>query len=160
MPMPTDANGRIIFRNQAVEYAYDDGGRSAAGYKGYTGDCGVRALAIAADIPYQQAYDLCNEFAKSEKPSKTRRGKSSARTGMHSHTYRKVMEAAGFRWVPTMAIGSGCTVHVRASELPPGRIVLNVSKHYAAFVNGVLRDTFDCSRGGDRCVYGYFIRED
>jgi len=40
-----------------------------------------------------------------------------------------------------MAIGSGRTVHVRAEELPSGRLVLNLSRHLAAFINGVLQDT-------------------
>ena len=45
-----------------------------------------------------------------------------------------------------MQIGSGCTVHVGAEELPPGRLVLKLSRHMAAVIDGVLRDTYDCSR--------------
>ena len=29
-----------------IDYRYDDGGREAAGYRGKTGDCVVRAIAI------------------------------------------------------------------------------------------------------------------
>lgn len=58
-----------------------------------------------------------------------------------------------------MGIGTGCRVHLRADELPVGRIIVAVSKHYAAVVDGVLRDTFDCSREGTRCVYGYWKQE-
>lgn len=29
----------------------------------------------------------------------------------------------------------------------------------AAVVDGVLHDTFDCSRGGTRCVYGYYAAQ-
>jgi hypothetical protein len=59
-----------------------------------------------------------------------------------------------------MQIGSGCQVHLAADELPPGRIIVRLSKHYAAVVDGVLHDTHDCSRDGTRCVYGYFKEPD
>jgi len=139
-----------------VQFVYDDGGRAAAGFKGAAGDCAVRAAAIAAEIPYQEAYDLINRCSKNEKPSKRRRGKSSSRTGVHKVTFHKVMEELGWSWTPTMKIGSGCTVHVRKDELPPGRLILNLSRHYAAYIEGALHDTFDGSRKGKRCVYGYW----
>ena len=66
------------------------------------------------------------------------------------------MTSLGFIWHPTMQIGSGCKVHLRADELPPGRLVVMVSKHSAAVIDGVLHDTHDCSRNGTRCVYGYW----
>jgi hypothetical protein len=62
----------------------------------------------------------------------------------------------GWVWTPTMQIGSGCTVHLRADELPPGRLVVSVSKHLTAVIDGVIHDTHDCSRRGTRCVYGYW----
>jgi hypothetical protein len=137
----------------------DDGGRAAAGYKGDTRDCVARAFAIASGRPYAEVYALVNELSQGERPG-TRRKKgrrSSARTGVFKATTRKLAEALGFEpHVATMSIGSGCTVHVRADELPPGRLVLNLSRHLAAVVDGVLYDTFDCSRGGTRCVYGYW----
>lgn len=74
-------------------------------------------------------------------------------------------------------------VHLRADELPAGRLVVSVSKHYTAVINGVIRDTFDPRDRGatiypagavdipkgarrlpnglwayepERCVYGYW----
>jgi hypothetical protein len=55
-----------------------------------------------------------------------------------------------------MGIGTGCSVHLRANELPPGRLIVSVSKHLVGVIDGVIHDTHDCSRAGDRCVYGYF----
>jgi hypothetical protein len=55
-----------------------------------------------------------------------------------------------------MQIGSGCTVHLRPKELPAGRLVVSVSKHLTAVIDGVIHDTHDCSRRGTRCVYGYW----
>jgi len=66
------------------------------------------------------------------------------------------MADLGWEWTPTMQIGSGCTVHVRKDELPSGRLILRLSKHYAAFIDGVLHDTHDGRRDGTRCVYGYW----
>ena len=138
-------------------FIFDDGGREAAGYKGSTGDCACRALAIATELEYQEAYDLLNRYGKMERSSRQRGGKKSdARTGVWGSTMRRVMRDLGWTWVPTMQIGQGCTVHVRSYELPKGRLILRLSRHYAAFTDGFLRDTHDSSRDGTRCVYGYW----
>ena len=143
-----------------MTYMRTDGGRAAAGFKGSASDCATRALAIATGLTYQEAYDLINAYSKDEKPSKQRRGKSSARAGVHTVTFKKVIADLGWEWTPTMQIGSGCTVHVREDELPDGRLILNLSRHFAAFIDGVLHDTHDSSRDGTRCVYGYWHKED
>ena len=141
-----------------MQFNFNDGGRADAGFKGTTGDCVCRAIAIATEKPYREIYDLINEYAKSERIGKRKKGKSSARTGVYKRTMMKVMNHLGWKWVPTMSIGSGCKVHLRDDELPSGRIVCSLSKHAAAVINGVLNDTYDCSRNGTRCVYGYFIK--
>ena len=143
----------------AIPYVHDDGGRSAAGYKGDTSDCVTRAIAIALERPYQDVYDSINLFSKSEHTSKRRRGRSSARTGVYKNTYHRYLISQGMKWVPTMFIGSGCKVHLREDELPKGRIIVSLSRHLAAVIDGVLHDIKDCSRQGTRCVYGYFTKE-
>ena len=142
----------------APPFAYDDGGREAEGFRGKTGDCAARAISIATGLPYRQVYDGLNaEAARERRRGRGRkRSNSSARSGMHGDTVRRYMAALGWRWVPTMKIGTGCTVHLRRGELPAGRLVCLLSRHYTAVVDGVVRDTYDPSRGGDRCVYGYF----
>jgi hypothetical protein len=37
-------------------FYYSDGGRAAAGFKGETGDCVVRAIAIATEKDYREVY--------------------------------------------------------------------------------------------------------
>ena len=138
------------------EWIYNDGGRKAAGYKGDTGDCVTRAIAIAGRMDYRSAYNMVSEHASHERAHKQRKGKSSARTGVYKPTTKRIMKALGWEWTPTMKIGSGCTVHLRADELPSGRIVCVVSKHLVAVVDGVVFDTHDPRRGGKRCVYGYW----
>lgn len=140
-------------------WQYDDGGRLAeAGFAVLApGDCATRAIAIATGMPYREVYDEINRLAKAHERKGTRkRGISNARTGVYRATMHRFMERIGWEWTPTMSIGSGCTVHVRADELPGGTLVLNLSKHYSAMINGVVYDTHDPTRDGTRCVYGYW----
>ncbi|HUR09639.1 MAG TPA: hypothetical protein VM347_44375 [Nonomuraea sp.] len=127
-------------------WVHDDGGRAAAGFKGSAGDCATRAIAIATGLPYQEAYGLVNEHAKRERKGTKRRGMSNARTGVHKVTMQRVMAALGWQWTPTMRIGQGCTVHLTADELPAGRIIVSLSRHYAAVIDGVVYDTHDPRR--------------
>lgn len=146
-----------------MNFQYDDGGRAAAGFRGEADDCVTRAIAIAAQLPYRDVYNEINHAAKAEKH---RRGKvgfaaatgrgSSARTGVLKLTIRQFLESRGWRWTPTMQIGSGCKVHLRSGELPPGRLIVSVSKHLVAVIDGVIHDNHDPSRDGTRCVYGYW----
>lgn len=136
-----------------IEYRYSDGGRAEAGYKGSTGDCVARSIAIATELPYAHVYDALNELAGDER-QRARGRRSSARTGVRRRTYDRFLKLLGWEWTPTMQIGSGCQVHLRADELPPGRLIVRLSGHIAAVVDGVLYDTYDCSRDGTRCVYG------
>lgn len=142
-----------------MEFAYNDGGRLEAGYKGETGDCAVRSISIATQLSYQEVYDSINELSKSERIGKRKKRKSSAREGVYSRTIRKYLESLDWTWTPTMLIGSGCKVHLRANELPTGRLVVSVSRHITAVINGVIHDTYDPSRDGTRCVYGYFSKK-
>lgn len=170
-----------------MPYVYDDGGRSASGRKGFAGDCVCRAIAIAADLPYEEVYRRLaegNGGERTPKPSRhtydsakinrrlnavTKRGRT-ARSGIHVKRtwFKKYMHELGFVWVATMGVGTGCKVHLAAGELPAGRLVVSVSKHYTAVVDGVVRDTHNPQRStiwyehnvpvrtAQRCVYGYW----
>jgi hypothetical protein len=141
-----------------MEFVFHDGGRAAAGYKGKTGDCVARSIAIATERTYKEVYDALNRFAQAERITKRKRRRSSSGTGVFRLTYQAYLESLGWRWTSTMSIGSGCKIHLRPSELPRGPLIVKVSRHLTAVIDGVLYDTHDCSRGGTRCVYGYFSR--
>ena len=152
-----------------MRFQYNDGGRQAAGYKGNTGDCVTRAIAIATGKPYQEVYDALNELGRSEHTGKRKRGKSSARNGVYKATYHKYLVSLGWQWTPTMHIGSGCKVHLIDGELPGGRLIVSVSKHLTSVIDGVINDTFDPQRStiftengiqriAGRCVYGYWTK--
>jgi len=53
-----------------------------------------------------------------------------------------------------MTIGSGCQVHLREGELPSGRLMVQVSKHVVAVIDGVIHDMDDWPRDGMPYVYG------
>ena len=158
-------------------FILNDGGRAAAGFrnKATAGDCVARAIAIASGRPYREIYDALAHGNATQRSTKHSRGLSGRRTASNGiFTQRKwfkdYMRSLGFVWVPTMSIGSGCTVHLIASELPAGRLVCMLSKHATAMINGVVHDAFDPrrpmieTRPGDpiehhietRCVYGYW----
>ena len=139
-----------------MKWVYDDGGRSRYFKAEHVGDCVCRAISIATGKDYKEVYDDINRLAKSERTGKRKRGISSARDGVYKGTIRKLMAEYGWEWVPTMQVGQGCKVHLRTEELPDGPLVVNVSKHTVAVIDGVLHDTYDSTRGGERCVYGYF----
>lgn len=140
-----------------MKFMINDGGRAAAGFRGQTGDCVCRAIAIAAELPYADVYAALNAVAERERP-RGKKKRSSARTGIQIPTIRHYLSSIGWSWTPTMQIGSGCTVHLRADELPSGRLIVSVSRHLVAVIDGVAHDTHDPTRDGARCVYGYYAR--
>jgi hypothetical protein len=139
-----------------MKWVKDDGGRKTAGFKGEAGDCVTRAIAIAAGKPYIEVYNALNDYAKLERP-RAKGKRSSARSGVARRTYQRYLESLGAKWCPTMKIGQGCKVHLREDELPSGRLVVRLSKHIVAVIDGVIHDTHDPSREGTRCVYGYYV---
>jgi len=153
----------VNFRKEyyGLDYQYNDGGRQIAGRKGDTGDCVARSISIAANLPYQQVYDVLADGNATQRKSKHHTSKDAKRTASRGINVRRkwfkdYMQSLGFKWVPTMAIGSGCKVHLRKDELPMGRLVVAVSKHYTSIIDGVINDTYDPSRQATRCVYGYW----
>lgn len=140
-----------------MNFVYNDGGRAIAGFRGETGDCVTRSIAIATGKPYLEVYDALNLLALRERVGRRKKRISSARTGVYRSTSDRYLESLGAKWVPCMAIGSGCKVHLTANELPMGKLICRVSKHSVAVIDRVIQDNHDCSREGKRCVYGYWI---
>ncbi|NCU31646.1 MAG: hypothetical protein EOM23_01625 [Candidatus Moranbacteria bacterium] len=138
-----------------MDFVKADGGRSKY-FKGQAGDCVVRAIANATGKDYLEIYNAINELAKKEKVGKRKKGVSSARNGVYKNTSRKYLQSIGWKYIPTMAIGSGCTTRLRKEDLPGGTIIVQVSHHFTCVKDGVIYDTHDCSREEKRCVYGYY----
>ena len=132
-----------------IDYRYDDGGRAAAGYRGKTGDCVVRAIAICAREDYRAVYVTMaehmkrNGYASGNAYATRERNRKAPRRRDQLTAKRvqdRVLEAYGFR-----------KVRLPAGERPTfteahhrfGDCVVGTTKHVAAIVDGALRDTFD-----------------
>ena len=156
-----------VVRDKKGTFKYNDGGRKDAGYKGDAGDCVVRAIAIALELPYQQVYDELKEANKvysqtkrTRQAKKIKSGGTTPRNGNYRKVYEPYIESKGWEWVPTMKVGQGCRVHLTRHELPSGRLIVRVSKHLTTMIDGVINDTYNPSRDGTRCVYGYYQKRD
>jgi hypothetical protein len=136
-------------------FAQSDGGRKAAGFKGSARDCVTRSIAIASGLPYAEIYRALAKGMGQQRKSKG----ATARNGVTTSRkwFKDFMASIGFVWTPTMKVGQGCKVHLRADELPRGRLVVSVSRHYTAVIDGVIHDNHDPREraGKQRCVYGY-----
>jgi hypothetical protein len=158
-----------------MQVVLDDGGRAAAGFKGSAGDCVTRAIVIASGLPYREVYDELATQTGAQRAGKRGKRAASARDGINTTRkwFKDYITRLGFTWHPTMRIGSGCKVHLTDGELPMGRLVVAVSRHYTAVIDGVIHDTYNPQRDkslfyyvdgtmteiGGRCVYGYWRLE-
>ena len=129
-----------------MAYVYNDGGRADAGYKGSAGDCGARAMAIALDLYYKQAYDV---LADANKEAGRPR---SARNGINKDVYSKVLERNGWVWHSAPKFVGR---KAYASDMPQGTVIARMAGHYACIIDGVPHDTFDCSH---KMVYGFWAK--
>lgn len=167
---PTYGKAKILpYKSVRVpRVKYNDGGRSAAGFeKDQVGDCVARSIAITTQRPYAEIYKLLAEGNAKQRVTKRQRRTKKAMQKAHKETadfgisvkrkwFLDLMTDLGFTWVSVMGIGTGVTMHMRHYELPPGRIIACLSKHYCAVINRVVNDTYDPCRGGNRAVYGYW----
>ncbi len=87
---------------------------------------------------------------------RVRKKSATPRNGNSKKVYHDYILGLGFKWTPTMLVGQGCKVHLKADELPSGTFIARVSKHLCAVIDGVIHDTYNPSREGTRCVYGYY----
>lgn len=131
-----------------MDFVYNDGGRSKY-FKGNAGDCVTRAIAIATGFDYKEVYDNIKDLVG-----------HTARNGLSKRETRDIMNHYGFTWVACTTIGSGTTCHLNKEELPTGVLICQVSKHVTCVIDGVIYDTFNPSRDGTRCVYGYWTLDD
>lgn len=151
-----------------LDFQFHDGGRADAGFKGTADDCVVRAIAIVGALDYQdvydELYDLTRRWADKGRSRAARRAAAdprrlSPRTRVNDDVWKPfVSDELGWEWTPTMFVGQGTTVHLRRGELPNTDvpILVRCSKHVTTVWDDTILDTYDPSRDGTRCVYGYW----
>ena len=154
-----------------MEFVYNDGGRSKYFKANNVGDCVTRAIAIATGLDYKEIYDKLNKMAKRESV-KNHRGhkRSESRNGVFKETWKRYLDELGWVHVSTCAIGSRADkLKFVDGALPSkGTFIVQLSKHLTVLKDGVINDTYDCSKksyfdeygdlvtNDERCVYGYW----
>lgn len=146
-----------------LTFIHNDGGREEAGFKGSARDCVTRSIAIITGLPYKEVYKALAAGTGSQRASKrTPKRQPSANNGINTKRkwFKEYMQSLGFTWHPTLQVGKKTRTRLNKTDLPDGKLVVALSKHYTAVDNGQLLDTFDCSKNGNRIVLGYWKREE
>jgi hypothetical protein len=127
-----------------MKYVFNDGGRAASKHD-EVNDCACRSVAIATERPYHEIWDAFRAILETHGPRRPR--------GVAEVVQHRLMESLGWTWVPTTK------VYLREDHLPMGRLVVCIQGHSVAVVDGVIHDTFNCSRrhnGNPPRVFGYY----
>ena len=127
-----------------MKFIYDDGGRSKYYKAKGVGDCAVRAIAIATGLDYKQVYDDLTKL----------QGRT-CRNGTSVKAVIKYMNMLNWYWKGINKRNHE-TCHLQSEDLPNGTLIVQVSKHLTCVKDKVLHDIYDCSRNGNRGVYGYW----
>jgi hypothetical protein len=125
-------------------YKYNDGGREEAGFKSKS-DCGIRAVAIACDMSYNESRKLLKEYAKRGK-----QGNGQISNGIYKEDMDAALRSIGWKWFSAPKFEGR---KARYKDIPGGRFIARMAKHYAAVIDGDLLDSWDSS---DKMVYGYW----
>ena len=129
------------------QYTYNDGGREAAGMKTKT-DCGIRSMAIACNLTYSEARTKLKDAA-----SLGKMGSKSVARGIYKEDMSDALRKLGWVWHSAPKIEGR---KARLTDLPHGRIIVRMAKHFAAVIDGELNDTWDSSQ---KMVYGYWAKQ-
>jgi hypothetical protein len=167
--------GRLNLTDGRCRWIKDDGGRRksgiarAAGRKNEVGDCVTRAIAIATGKQYRDVHDALTvakvrhvyEGGDSDHPewSKWTRRRGGVRAfdpdhGCNDGAYGPYLASLGWSYTST----KGQKVHLRADELPRGKLIVRINRHLVAVIDHVIHDTHDCGRAGRVPVKGYWRR--
>jgi len=145
-----------------MPWVYRDGGYAGSGFRAKHGNRVVIAIAIATGQQYREVYhELYGRQVKYVNGLRHGRikdaGAAISEVGVWPEVSKQYLLDLGWLWTPTMAVGSGVTMHLRYDEVPDLPVFLaRVSKDLVAVVNGVVQDVADPSRDGSRAVYGFF----
>lgn len=153
-----------------MKFEYSDGGRSKYFKASSVGDCVTRAICNATGKDYKEVYDRLNEMAQRESLKRHRNYKrSNSRNGVFKETWKRYLKEIGWVHHKTCEIGSRADkIKFVDGALPNGVLIVQLSKHLTCLKDGVIYDTYDCSKKeyynewGDlevndqRTVYGYW----
>lgn len=123
----------VMKEKDPVPLVHRDGGRRMAGYKGLTGDCVTRALAIATGHPYTSVYKIVDRAGR-ESGYKN----NNAHQGVNGYVTDALMDAFGgkFHKLPH-------GTYLRPGVLPDGITIVLMEEHVLAVIDGVAYDNHE-----------------
>lgn len=143
------------------KYIESDGGASAVKekLKLQKRDCVVRAIALACDLYYEDVYSQLEaqkaigyyiRFSKNP----TRKISTDPSRGNFFPDYNRYLSSIG--WVYVKFKKPTTLGHLKIFE---GSVILHMSKHLAAAINGTIYDMWDSRQEGRSKVFGYFMKK-
>lgn len=121
----------------SIKTVMSDGGRAAAGLRGHTGDCAVRACAIATGTSYRDLYDAF----KKKNPGNVKGIPNYGRGTPHSFT-ALFLHTLGWEWYPTRQEIGKPSPRFNVAQIPMGTIICVLPRHLVAVLDHVAYDTF------------------
>lgn len=107
------------------------------------GDCVKRAITVAAQMDYMEVQRQLNRYKKVS-------GASSFNTDYNPHKYvENVLHGVKMSF-PAIKDEPRMNGEKFCMKFPKGRYILNMANHWSCCVDGVIYDTWDCSK---KCVY-------
>lgn len=125
-----------------MDFIWNDGGRAASGFVGSTGDCVVRAIAIATGSAYRNIYDAIGQASC-----------KSPRNGVELQFANEYLQTHGWQKA------DGGNLPFNLDSLPKGIVIVDLAKrngrscHFTTVIDRVVHDTWDPS--DDEC---YFVQ--
>ena len=152
------------------QFEYNDGGRLAAGFTGLRDDCVVRAIAIATGKPYRDVFNALQNGLRHqievERLGSLKYGikgdyrpTATPHEGLCGHVFGPYLRWLGWEYVVRPVVTNGKPLRLRSGALPPGHLIVLLSNHLVAVINGVIHDTHNSALRGMRPIYGYFIKK-
>lgn len=110
----------------------------------------VRAISIATGKPADEIYKA---LYISEKPKKRLNKESIQNKKDQSNSYKDYLESLGWEWVSTPG------KYFCKEALPDKETILVRGTGFVtAVIEGVIHDVMDVSFGGNKAIYGYYIK--
>lgn len=137
---------RSLVERTEMELNWNDGGRFSSGYVGLTGDCVVRAIAIATGISYRDVY---SEIGKASEKS--------PRNGVPTTVASHYLAARQWHFTDVHQ------ARFNADSLPLGIVIVHLASdksrrhgHFCTVINHVIQDTWNPSDDDEFIVAGFW----
>lgn len=133
-----------------MKLVYSTGGREKY-YKALNvRDCVTRAVAISNDMDYKEAYDLVKKYNKGDSP----------RNGVYTSVVPDIFKDLGWERVKVAEPEQENPVYFTGKEVPDqGVVVCQLTGHVTTVIDGVLYDTFNCTKSRKRYkLLDYWVR--